>query len=403
MLSRIKSIDEIDLDGKRVLIRVDMNCPLTSDGHVLDDSRILAALPTIKLAQERGAKIILASHLGRPKGRVKKDLTMQPVGVRLAEHLNQDILFPDDCIGDGPRKLVMNLREQQVMLLENLRFHPGETQNDDTFARGLAGLAEVYINDAFGAAHRSHASVVGAARLMPERAAGLLMLKELTALSRLMTEAETPFVLVVGGAKVAGKLGVIEHLLDRADSVLIGGAMAYTFLAARGVDVGASRVEVDKIPLAKRVLTKAEAMKTELLLPTDHVCARELAADAEHTVYKNLEVPTDHMALDIGPETVAIYKTRIDSAKTVFWNGPMGVFEHEAFAVGTNSIAHAVAHSTAHSVVGGGDSLAAIRKAGVTPFISHISTGGGASLEFLEGRDLPGVEALRIGRVVTDV
>jgi len=379
-----------------------MNCPLTSDGHVLDDSRIVAALPTIKLAQERGAKVILASHLGRPKGRVKKDLTMQPVGIRLAEHLDQDILFPDDCIGDGPRKLVTNLRERQVVLLENLRFHPGESQNDDTFARGLAGLAQVYINDAFGAAHRAHASVVGVARLMPERAAGLLMIDELKALSSLMTEAEAPFVVAIGGAKVAGKIGVIEHLLSRANTVLIGGAMAYTFLKARGFDVGASRVETDKIPLAQRVLTKAEAMKTELLLPTDHVCAHELAADAPHAVYRNGEVPTEQLALDIGPETMAIFKNRIDAAKTIFWNGPMGVFEHEAFAVGTKGIAHAVAHSTARSVVGGGDSLAAVRQAGVTPFISHISTGGGASLELLEGRDLPGVEALRIGRAVTD-
>jgi phosphoglycerate kinase len=397
-------MESMEFSGQRALIRVDLNCPLTDDGSVADDSRISAALPTIQMAIENGAKVILCSHLGRPKGRVRRELSLVGVGARLAEMLGKEILFPDDCIGDGPRKLAMNLREGQVMLLENLRFHEGETKNDDNFARSLASLGQIYINDAFGAAHRAHASVVGVPRLIKDRGAGLLLVKELNALGGLIEAPARPFVVIVGGAKVAGKIGVIENLLDVADTILVGGAMAYTFLAAQGIDVGTSRVEHDKIPLAKRVLNKvAWNRKLEFLLPQDHVCAAEIAEDAPASVFRNDEIPEDMMGLDIGPDTVAQYRERIAGAKTLFWNGPMGVFEMAPFAAGTLEIANAVAQANAMSCVGGGDSVAAIRKAGVTPFITHISTGGGASLEFLEGKELPGVEALRLGRAVADV
>jgi len=399
VLSRIKSIEDLELSGRRVFIRVDLNCPLTPGGAVADDTRIQAALPTIKLAVSDGAKVILCSHLGRPKGRPRRELSLAPVGERLAELLDQEILLPDDCVGDGPRKLAMNLRDGQILLLENVRFNPGETKNDDTLARGLAALAQVYVNDAFGAAHRAHASTVGAARLIGERGAGLLMLREIKALSSLVQSPDRPFVVIVGGAKVAGKIGVIENLLGVCDTILIGGAMAYTFLAAKGLRIGNSRVEEDKIPLAKRVLTKADAKGVQLVLPSDHVCAPEIAADAPATIFHNGEVvPKALMGLDIGPETVAQYSQLIADARTVFWNGPMGVFEMEPFANGTMTIANNVARATATSVVGGGDSVAAVRKAGVTPFINHISTGGGASLEFMEGKELPGIEALRLSR-----
>ncbi len=404
MLSRIKSIEDLEISGRKVLIRVDLNCPLTADGLVADDSRIQAALPTIQHARQRGAKIILCSHLGRPKGRPRRELSLAPVGDRLAELLEQEILLPDECVGDGPRKLATNLRDGQILLLENVRFHAGETKNDDGLARGLANLCQVYVNDAFGTAHRAHASTVGVPRLVQDRGAGLLMIKEIETLSGLLQAPERPFVVIVGGAKVSGKIGVIENLLSVCDTILIGGAMAYTFLAARGLRIGRSRVEEDRIALAKRVLTKAEAKGVQLVLPSDHACAPEIAADAPVTIYQNGDpVPKKLMGLDIGPETVAQYTDVIGKARTVFWNGPMGVFEVDAFAQGTLTIANAAAKSGATSVVGGGDSVAAIRKAGVTPFINHISTGGGASLEFMEGKELPGIEALRMSRRSLDV
>ncbi|HIA05041.1 MAG TPA: phosphoglycerate kinase [Myxococcales bacterium] len=330
-------------------------------------------------------------------------MSLAVVGARLAELLNQEILFPEECVGDGPRKLATNLREGQLMLLENLRFHAGESSNDDSFARALASLAEVYVNDAFGTVHRSHASVVAVPLLLPERAAGFLMQKELEALTRLIRAPERPFVVVVGGAKVAGKIGLISSLLERANSILIGGAMAYTFLAARGMDVGNSHVEEDKIGLAKRVLTKVNNRRTlELLLPVDHVCAPEISDESAPRVIAGDAIPQELMGLDIGPETVALFRQRIAAAKTIFWNGPMGVFEKEPFANGTMEIAKAIAHASARSCVGGGDSVSAVRKAGVTPFIGHISTGGGAGLEFLQGKELPGVEALRTTLPVTE-
>ena len=397
-LDRIRHIEDLQISGLRVLIRVDLNCPLTDDLRIADDSRIVAALPTIRAARKRGAKIILCSHLGRPKGRPRKELTLRPVGERLAELLQTEIFFPDDCVGDGPRKLALNLRDGQILLLENLRFHSGETKNDDGFARSLASLAQVYVNDAFGAAHRAHASTVGVARLIADRGAGMLMTSEVEALTALTEAPERPFTVVVGGSKVRGKIGAVENLLKVCDSILIGGAMAYTFLAAMGVRVGASRVEEDRIPLARRVLTKAQARGVEILLPSDHLCAPEIAEDAPARVYQTGDVPEQLIGVDVGPETIAQYRERIARARTVFWNGPMGVFEYAPFARGTMEIAAAIADASATSVVGGGDSLAAVRKAGVTPFINHISTGGGASLELLEGKELPGIEALRMDR-----
>jgi phosphoglycerate kinase len=401
-VNEIRSVEDLELEGRRTFIRVDMNCPLTPDGHVADDSRIVAALPTIKLAREAGAKIILCSHLGRPKGRVKNELSLHNVGGRLAELLDTNIVFPDECIGDGPHKLAMNLRDGQVMLLENVRFNPGETRNDDQFVKGLASLAQVYINDAFGTAHRAHASTVGVPRLISERGAGLLMLKELRALSAMMRAPENPFIAVVGGAKVAGKIGVIGNLLGLCDAILVGGAMAHTFAAAQGIGVGSSRVETEKFHLARRVLTKAKSMGVELCLPLDHVVASEIDANVPIDITPDHKIPEGMMGLDIGPLTIAHFEERIQQARTIFWNGPMGVFEIENFARGTTAIANAVARSNGRSVVGGGDSVAAVRQAGVTPFITHISTGGGASLEFLEGNDLPGVEALRSRRKVSD-
>jgi len=394
-LNDILSIDDLDLSGRCVLLRVDFNCPMTADGLVADDTRITLTLPTIRMAQERGARLILCSHLGRPNGTNRPELSLHNVGGRLAQMIDTEVLFPDNCIGDGPRKLAKNLRDGQVMLLENLRFNPGETRNDEQFARSLASLADVYINNAFGSSHRAHASIVGVPRQMEERAAGLLMTKEVKALGSLLSGPASPFVAVIGGAKVRGKIEVIENFLGLCDTILIGGAMANTFLAARGDEVGASHVEYDQFIVAKRVLLKAESMRANLMLPIDHVTAATIAPDASTTICVTGSLPSDQIALDIGPETQEQYISIINGARTVFWNGPMGVFEMEPFSAGTMTMANAIARSNATSIVGGGDSAAAVRQAGVTPFITHLSSGGGASLEFLEGRELPGVEALR--------
>ena len=390
----IHSIEELPIEGKRVFIRVDFNVPLTPARGVADDSRIRAPLPTIRHAIERGARVVLASHLGRPKG-PSPQLSLEPVGVRLAELLGKEVLLTDEAVGDGARKVVADLRDGDVALLENLRFFPQEEANDDGFAQKLAAYADVYVNDAFGTAHRAHASTAGmVAHFAPDhKGAGLLMMREIEFLGRLLGTVDKPYLAVIGGAKVSDKIGVLENLLGRVDAFLIGGAMANTFLKAKGTPVGKSRVEEDKLALARAFLKKADDRKVEVLLPIDSVTAPSLDASSGQVVR---EVGPDQMALDIGPETARGYADRIARAKTVFWNGPMGVCEKKAFAGGTLAVAKAVAACRGLTVVGGGDSVAAVNDAGVADKISHISTGGGASLEFIEGRTLPGIAALEV-------
>ena len=391
----IKYIDELPLEEKRVFIRVDFNVKVDANGDVIDDTRIRAALPTIHYALDHKAKVILASHMGRPKGKRDPKLAMKPVGKRLAELLEGvDILLPEDCIGDAVRKLATDMQPGQVMLLENLRFHKDETENDPHFSKELAKLADVYVNDAFGTAHRAHASTVGMVQYVPEKGAGFLMRKEVETLTNLLEKPERPFTAILGGAKVSDKIGVIENLMNICDRILIGGGMSYTFLAAKGIDIGKSLFEEAKLHTAKRILERAQTRGIPIMLPVDHVIAAACEAGATPTITKGLEIPDGMMGLDIGPKTVAEYSKEIASSKTIFWNGPMGVFEIPAFANGTNEIARAVASSDANSVVGGGDSIVAINKAGLADKIGHISTGGGASLEFVEGKRLPGLVAL---------
>ncbi len=392
----IRYVDELQLGNKRVFIRVDFNVPLTEGGQVSDDTRVRSALPTIELALKAGAKVILASHLGRPKG-VDPKLSLEPVASRLSELLSneQEVILADDCVGDGVKKLVRDLQPGQVLMLENLRFHKEEEANDEAFSRELASHADVYVNDAFGAAHRAHASTVGMVRYVPEKAGGLLLRKELQYLGKLIKSPEKPYVSVLGGAKVSDKIKVIDNLLPKLDALLIGGAMAYTFLKAKGVEVGRSRVESDKLTLAARALDASERLGISLLLPVDHVVARQPAPESESRIVNDAAIPKEMIGLDIGPKTRALFAAHIGSAKTVFWNGPMGMFEAEKFAEGTRAIARAMAaNRNATTVVGGGDSAAAVEQMGLADKLSHISTGGGASLEFLEGRPLPGVVAL---------
>ncbi len=389
----IRTLDALELAGKRVFIRVDFNVPLDEHGGVADDQRIRAALPTIQHAVRARARVILASHLGRPKGREEK-YTLEPAGERLSALLQQDVILADDCVGDGVRKLVKELQEGQVLLLENLRFHPEEEKNDEAFAKELAGLCDVWVNDAFGTAHRAHASTAGMARFVREKAAGFLIQKEVEYLGRALASPKRPFVALLGGAKVSDKIKVIENLLAKADAVCIGGAMAYTFLEAQGVPVGRSRVEKDKVELARSLLEKARARQVDFLLPVDHVCGAEPKETAKREVTPGREIPEGLMGLDIGPKTLDAYRQRVLAAGTVFWNGPMGLFEQKPWAEGTLGIARAMAESPATTVVGGGDSAAAVEEAGLVPKMTHVSTGGGASLEFIEGRVLPGIQVL---------
>jgi phosphoglycerate kinase len=389
----IRTIEQLDIGGKRLFVRVDFNVPLEKKTRkVKDDARIRAALPTIRHAVKRGARVLLASHLGRPEGKVVPEMSLEPAGARLSQLLGQDVIFTDDCVGDGVRKLVGELKEGQVLLLENLRFHPEEEANDDAFSRQLASLADVYVDDAFGTMHRAHASTVGMVKYLPQRGAGFLVASELKHLQPLLKGAAKPYLAILGGAKVSDKIKVIDQLLTRVDALLIGGAMAYTFLAARGVPVGASRVEKDKIEVAKRILQRS---RVEVLLPIDHVVAREPKGGIATEVVA--QIPEGMLGLDIGPKTRELYRQRIATARTVFWNGPMGLFEVEEFAAGTRAVAEALAEATgrgAQTVVGGGDSAAAIAEMGLADKVTHVSTGGGASLEFLEGRELPGLKAL---------
>ena len=392
----LKTIDALELAGKRVFIRVDFNVPLDEQGRVTDDARIRAALPTIRHAVQAHARVILASHLGRPKGKPddRTKLTLEPAAARLSELLRQDVILADDCVGDGVKKLVKDLKDGQVLLLENLRFHPEEEKNEENFAKELAGLADVWVNDAFGTAHRAHASTAGMARFVKEKAAGFLIRKELDYLGKALGSPARPFVAVIGGAKVSDKIKVLESLLAKADALCIGGAMAYTFLAAQGVEVGKSLVEHDKLDLARQILERAQAKKVDLLLPADHVCGTEPKESAERVVVNDRAVPKELMGLDIGPKTLDRYRQRILGAKTVFWNGPMGLFEQKPWAEGTFGVAKAMAESPAVTVVGGGDSAAAVEEAGLVDKMTHVSTGGGASLEFIEGRVLPGIQVL---------
>jgi phosphoglycerate kinase len=388
------SIADVPIKGKRVFIRVDFNVPLDKQGHVADDTRIRASLPTIRHAMARGAKVILASHLGRPAGKVDPRYSLKPVAECLSGLLGKDVPLADDCVGPIVEDLVARMREGDVLLLENLRFHAEEEKNDPMFAQQLARLAGVYVNDAFGTAHRAHASTEGMTKFVSVAVAGLLMQAELAHLSRLLGTPERPYVAILGGAKVSDKIGLLFNLLPKLDRVLIGGGMAYTFLVAQEVPVGNSLVEADKVDAARDILTKAAALGVILHLPEDHVVAERLDASAATRSVPKDGIPAGWMGVDIGPQTVEVFSRAISEAKTVVWNGPMGVFEIAAFAKGTTAIAVAVASSQATTIVGGGDSVAAVNQAGVAERITHISTGGGAFLELLEGRELPGVAAL---------
>ena len=388
-----QTIRDVAWQGKRALVRVDFNVPL--DGaRIADDTRIRAALPTIEALREGGASVVLMSHLGRPKGRVDPRYSLAPVARHLSELLGTEVALLPDCVGPEVEAAVRRLRPGQVVTLENLRFHPEEEANDPAFARGLAALGDVYVNDAFGTAHRAHASTEGVAHLLPA-VAGLLMERELAALGRALGQAERPFVTILGGAKVSDKIGVIENLLAKVDALLIGGGMANTFLAAQGHPIGKSLAEPEKAELARDLLRRAADRNVTLALPVDVVVAPQMSAQAPRRTVGIDEVPADEAIFDIGPRTIARYRELLADPKTVVWNGPMGVFEVAPFAAGTRAIAEAVAGSGAFTVVGGGDSVAALEEAGLADRISHVSTGGGASLEFLEGRELPGVAALQ--------
>ena len=394
-LTGIRYLDEIDFARRTVLCRVDFNVPLDGS-RVADDTRIMAALPTIKALRDRGAKVVLASHLGRPKGRRDPKLSLEPAAMRLARILDCEVRFTDDCVGDGVQKVVADMAEGEIAVLENLRFHQAEKKNDPHFSKLLASPFDCYVNDAFGTCHRAHASMYGVVEHFDTRAAGYLVQREIIKLGEVMSNPATPFVAILGGAKVSDKLGVIRSLLGRCDKLLVGGAMAYTLLAAKGCQLGNSLVENQKLDLARGLLESAGTSRTELLLPCDHLIARSMDA-SECTVTDGIEIPDGWSGFDIGPKTLAQYKQAVHGAGSVLWNGPLGVFERPLFNKGTFEVAAAIAESSAASVVGGGDSAAAVRQAGLTAEIGHVSTGGGASLVFIEGKPLPGLEALRAG------
>lgn len=388
------TIKDVDVRGRRVLVRVDFNVPMNAEREITDDTRIKAALPTIQYLIDHSAKVILASHLGRPKGKPADEFRMDPVAKRLGELLGKPVRKLDECVGDAVKAEVRAMKDGGVVLLENLRFHPEEEANDEGFAKALADLADLYVNDAFGTAHRAHASTAGVARFLPA-VAGFLMQKEIEVMGKALSSPERPFVAILGGAKVRDKVGVVQNLLDKVDTLMIGGGMAYTFLKARGLEIGQSILEEDKIGLARDLMERAGAKGVKFMLPSDVVVADKFAEDAKTRIVPVNEIPADWQALDIGPDTVGRFSQVIAEAKTVVWNGPMGVFEMKLFAEGTREIAKALAASRAVTIVGGGDSVAALEEMGLADKMTHVSTGGGASLEFLEGKELPGVAVLK--------
>jgi len=388
-----KNVKDAEVRGKRVLVRADFNVPLDEQGQITDDTRIRASLPTIEYLVKEGARVILASHLGRPKGKANPKYSLAPVAKRLSELLGQDVQLAGDCVGDAAMEAVSKLQDGQALLLENVRFHAEEEKNDPKFARDLSTLAELFVNDAFGTAHRAHASTEGVTHYIPAFA-GLLMQKEVEFMGNALERPERPFVAIIGGAKVSDKIGVIENLLEKVDALIIGGGMANTFLKAQGFNMGKSLLEEEKVELAKQLIEKAKAKGVELELPIDVVVALAFEADAPHHTVRVSEIKEGEMALDIGQASAERFAARISTARTVIWNGPMGVFEMDAFAKGTERVAQAVANCSGITIVGGGDSVAAVEKMGVAEQMTHISTGGGASLEFLEGKVLPGVAAL---------
>jgi len=393
----VANLNESDLAGKRVLVRADLNVPLDENGTITDDTRIRAALPTIQDLIKKNAKVVLCSHLGRPKGQVKDSLRLTPVANRLSELLGQTVVKCDDCVGDAVKSQVDSLDNGQVALLENLRFHPGEEKNDPEFTKQLAALADVYVNDAFGTAHRAHASTEGVTHHLKPSVGGYLIEKELQYLQNAIENPKNPLAAIIGGSKVSSKIGVIETLLDKVDKLLIGGGMIFTFYKARGLSVGKSLVEEDKLQLAKSLEAKAKEKGVDLLLPTDVVVADNFAADANSQTVSIESIPDGWMGLDIGPDSVKVFQDALSNCKSVIWNGPMGVFEFDKFAAGTEAIARTLADLTKQdtiTIIGGGDSVAAVEKVGVADQMSHISTGGGASLELLEGKVLPGIAAL---------
>ncbi len=391
------SIDKVELKGKKVLMRVDFNVPLDENQNITDDRRITAALPSIEKCIKEGAKTILMSHLGRPKGEAKPEFSLKPVAKRLSELLGKEVKFATDCIGEDAKAIVADLAEGEVLLLENLRYYKEETKNDAEFAEKLAAYGDVYINDAFGTAHRAHASTEGVTKYIDTCAAGYLLQKELDYLGSAIAEPKKPFTAILGGAKISGKIDVIENLLPKVDNLIVGGGMAYTFYKAMGLEIGTSLLEEDKVPVAKEILERVKGMDVNFILPKDVVITKEFDANAEGTVVGIDGIPSDQMGMDIGPDTIEYFKEVVSNSKTVVWNGPMGVFEFDKFAKGTSAIATALVDATekgAITIIGGGDSAAAIKKAGLDDKVSHVSTGGGASLEFLEGKELPGVAAL---------
>ena len=390
-----KSVEDLDVAGKKVLVRCDFNVPMDEKGEITDDIRIKSALPTIKYILENDGKAVIMSHLGRPKGEAKPEFSLAPISKRLSELLGKSVTFADDdnIVSDKTKKLVDDMKNGEIVLLQNTRYRSEETENGENFAKELASLADLYVNDAFGTAHRAHASNVGVSKELPS-AVGYLVKKEIDIMGKTMENPEKPFIAILGGAKVSDKIGVIDNLLDKVDSIIIGGGMVFTFLKAKGLEIGSSLIEEDKVNLAEDILKKAEEKKVDFLLPVDVVVAKEFKNDTEFKTVDVENIPNDMMGLDIGDKSIAIFKKAIENAKTVVWNGPMGVFEMPNFAKGTKEVARVMADSQAVTIIGGGDSAAAVEQAGLDEKMTHISTGGGASLEFFEGKTLPGIAAI---------